>query len=62
MLLDGTYVSRGKKTRRYIFRHCSNEKEISATLIERQNLAFRQDKNRVSRKIIISKKVIEFKK
>jgi len=47
---NGAYLARVKK--RIIFGKNVNLKDISTSLLERQNLTFRQDNNRISRKSI----------
>ena len=49
-----------KVEKKVIFGENIDEREISTTLIERQNLTFRQDNNRVSRKTIGFSKVKEW--
>ena len=48
-----------KVVKRVIFGEDIEQKEISTNLIERQNLTFRQDNNRVSRKTIGFSKVVK---
>ena len=55
---------KGKKLlnveKRVIFDQNINQREISTSLLERQNLTFRQDNNRISRKTIGFSKKIRF--
>jgi IS1 family transposase len=55
--INGVLEKVGKKI---IFGKDIEQKEISKTLLERQNLTFRQDNNRVSRKTIGFSKVKEW--